>query len=147
MFRNITTNKVHSHMFLSRHIREGVEKDGISRQMYVQQLLPAISRRIEKEKLCMIVIIPFSIIVCCLVVAWCSKNSILSKPKWGVTSGRKGGMAPLPSVATPLLKHLLIFIKTNSLAWAVQKLIFGGPYDGTVSEGWCPQIMSKFVVS
>ena len=35
--------------------------------------------------------IPFSIIVCCLVVARCSKNSILSEPKWGAQAAVGGG--------------------------------------------------------
>ena len=35
--------------------------------------------------------IPFSIIVCCLVVAKCSKNSILSEPKWGAQAAVGGG--------------------------------------------------------
>ena len=60
----------------------------------LQQLVAinfAKNRENVKRELCLNVlnvIIPFSIIVCCLAVTWCFNNSILSKPKWeGASSG------------------------------------------------------------
>ena len=45
----------------------------------------------------------FSVIVCCLVVAWCSKNSILNTPKWREHKQSLGGAQPPGSpVATKL---------------------------------------------
>ena len=56
------------------------------------------NRKNVEGELCLNVIIPFFIIVCCTVVAWCSKNSVLCEPKWGGTSsgGFRGdrGMHP-----------------------------------------------------
>ena len=79
--------------------------------------LPAISQRIQKNirgELCLNVFISFSIIVCCLVVVWCSKSSIISQPKWEHKLPQ-GGTSPYPpsSVATALVGsiHLLLIFK------------------------------------
>ena len=74
--------------------------------------LPAISQRIEntsKKNYVLIVVVSFSITVCCLVVAWCYKCSVSSKPKWG-HKRPLGGYTPLPWRRHWLDPFILFFV-------------------------------------
>ena len=67
-----------------------------------------------KGELCLNVIIPFSIIVCCLVVARWSKNGILSEPKWEAQAAvREGTTPPGPLVATALLMFIIVKLSSS----------------------------------
>ena len=125
MFYVIITNEVpptilQAYMSLPRHIRKGV----LIRRNIASHLFTAVgcqqfrkeSRKNIKGELCLNVIISFSIIVCCLVVALCSKNSILNKLKWGAQADVWGGTAsPGPPVATALNQGRTKRIQTETL--------------------------------
>ena len=105
LFHVIITNEapatiLQAYISLPRHIRKGM----LIRRIIASHLCTAVGyqqfrkawrkyqRRIMFEST---VIIPFTVIVCCLVVTRHSKNSILSKSKWGAQAVVRGGTASL----------------------------------------------------
>ena len=83
-----------------------------------------------KRELCLNIIIPFSITVCCLIVTLCSKSSILSEPKWGHKQPLEGGHgppAPPPLVTALPGSHAMLYIPIypNLTHFALNRFLSG----------------------